>query len=182
MNDLREQADVTADRERTRRILRQRARALARRPDDVELEEIRELVTLELAGRRYAIDADLVREVLAVREVALLPTSPPFVLGLTNVRGRITAVIDLRVVLGFEGVARSSGQVVIVETGGVEVAIDVRESGVARVPLSHFEKPPGDANRYVKARTTDGVEVLDIERIVGDTRQSAASLASGAQS
>lgn len=173
-------AGAAADRERTRRILRERAAVLAAKPHDVELEETRELVTLDLAGLRYAIEADMVREVLAVREVAVLPTSPAFVLGLINVRGMVTAVIDLRVVLGQDPVVRSSGQVVIVKSGSIEVAVDVRECGVARVPLSHFLTVADSDQRYVKAVTADQINLLDVDKIIGDTRQSAASLSSGA--
>lgn len=174
-------AEVEAARARVARVLRERAQKLARPIEESEGEDTSELVTFELDGGRLAIEADLVREVVAVREVTPLPTSPDFVLGITNVRGMIIAVLDLRRILGRGATTRPSRQLVVVETGGVEVGFDVGESGVARVPQSWLSASPPPAAGHHKVVTPDGLEVLDVARIIADTRQTAASLASGGE-
>lgn len=172
---------VEVERDRVAQVLRERARKLARLLEQGEVEDTIDLVTFELEGRHLAIEADLVREVVPVREVTPLPTSPDFVLGITNVRGMIIAVLDLRRILGGGAALRSIGQLVVVETGGVEVGFDVGESGVARVPQSWLSAPSSSIAGYIKAVTPDRLEILDVARIIADTRQTAASLASGGE-
>jgi purine-binding chemotaxis protein CheW len=174
-------AEIEAERARVARVLRERARKLARRTEEAEVENTGDLITFELDGGRFAIEADLVREVVSVREVTPLPTSPDFVLGITNVRGMIIAVLDLRRILGRGATTRPSRQLVVVETGGVEVGFDVGEAGVARIPQNRLSAPATTAASYQKALAPDGLEVLDVARIIADTRQTAASLASGGE-
>jgi len=174
-----DQTPADAERERVRRVLRARAQALARKIEAVVVEETRDLVTLDLAGRGYAIETEVIREVFAVREVTPLPTAPECVLGITNVRGKIVAVLDLRTVLGLDPVRRASGRIIIVEIGGVEVGLDVGECGIARVPRSRVRATAGEPGEYIKAMAGETRGVLDLERIIADTRQTAASLTGG---
>jgi hypothetical protein len=85
----------------------------------------------------------------------------------------------LRRILGRGATTRPSRQLVVVETGGVEVGFDVGDSGVARIPQSWLSAPSSPAAGYHKVVTPDGIEVLDVARVIADTRQTAASLASG---
>lgn len=167
------------DREFVERVLNERAAVLARHIDAEVVEETTDLVTLDVGGHSYAIEAELVREVFPVREVTPLPTSPDFVLGITNVRGKIIAVLDLLRVLGLGSATRSTRQVVIVAVGAIEVAFDIGESGIARIPQSRVRPTSSPAGSYVKAVTSDELGILDVERIIGDTRHTAASLATG---
>ena len=48
-----------------------------------------------LGGDRYALDAVLVREVVAVPGLLPVPLTPPWLLGLCNLRGVALAVLDL---------------------------------------------------------------------------------------
>src|SRR5262245_43307592 len=48
-----------------------------------------------LGGDRYALDAVLVREVVAVPALLPVPMTPPWLLGLCNLRGVALAVVDL---------------------------------------------------------------------------------------
>ncbi len=168
------------DRDFVERVLNERAAVLARHIEVEVVEETTDLVTLDVGGHSYAIEAKLVREVFPVREVTPLPTSPDFVLGITNVRGKIIAVLDLLRVLGMGAATRSARQIVIVAIGAIEVAFDIGESGIARIPRSRVRPASLPAGSYVKAVTSDDLGILDVERIIGDTRQTAASLATGA--
>ncbi len=171
-----------ADAENVDQILRARAKALAKKTEEPELEKTTELVQMDLGSRACAVDAEIVREVVAVREITPLPSAPDFVQGLINVRGKIFAVLDLRNV--FDGGESSGhlGQVMIVEVDGVEVGFSVRECGVVHVPQSGLADVPAGGAPYFKQTTADGVGILDVAKIIGDTRQTAASLASEATS
>lgn len=57
-------------------------------------------VTLGVADELYAVPVERVREILQVQPVARMPNSPPFFLGMIDVRGEGVPVLDLRLKLG----------------------------------------------------------------------------------
>ena len=57
-------------------------------------------VTLCLGAEVFAVPVALVREILDYRESFRLPEGPDYLLGLIDVRGRGTPVVDLRLKLG----------------------------------------------------------------------------------
>src|SRR5579862_5079064 len=92
MNDTDADADANAD-----RILRDRAQALARPPASAPAAStMLELLEFRLASERYAVETRHVQEVHPLRDLTPLPGTPPFVLGIVNVRGRILPVLDLK--------------------------------------------------------------------------------------
>jgi len=61
---------------------------------DVE-EEIIDLVVFELGGRAFGVEITDVQEVVRTAEITRVPHAPSYVLGVMNLRGTITPVIDL---------------------------------------------------------------------------------------
>ena len=59
-----------------------------------------DFVTLCLGAEEFAVPVFMVREILDYRQAFRIPESPDFMLGLIDIRGRSTPVIDLRVKLG----------------------------------------------------------------------------------
>lgn len=49
-----------------------------------------------LDGITYALSVAEVRQVEMVEKITPVPTSPPYVLGVTSLRGQVTPVVDLR--------------------------------------------------------------------------------------
>ena len=78
------------------------------------LGEVLELVGFVLAGERYGIESRFVREVARLTRFTPVPGTPAFVLGVTNLRGEILALFDLRHLLGIvtEGVT-DLGRIVV---------------------------------------------------------------------
>jgi purine-binding chemotaxis protein CheW len=62
-----------------------------------------EVMLVRLGGSSYALPVASVREVVRLPAVTRVPGLPPFVAGLTNVRGRVLAVLDLRQLLQLDG-------------------------------------------------------------------------------
>jgi chemotaxis signal transduction protein len=54
----------------------------------------REVLVFEVAGVKLALPLSLVEEVVPLGSVTPVPQSPPFLLGLTAVRGKVMGVID----------------------------------------------------------------------------------------
>jgi purine-binding chemotaxis protein CheW len=101
-----------------------------------------------LGGQRYALDAVLVREVVAVPGLLPVPMTPPWILGLCNLRGVALAVVDLGGVLDLKTPAAASsaaGTVVLVlRPGGMDVGVRIdRVEAVYRFDAARVE--PGTA-------------------------------------
>lgn len=78
-------------------ILKNRASLAAEPPRDERQDAAKsELVVFCLAHEEYALSTEWILEVAPLREYAPLPASPSFVLGVTALRGRMLAVLDLR--------------------------------------------------------------------------------------
>ena len=77
-------------------LLKERAQRLALEPEVEETGEHLEVVEFLLGSEHYGIETSFVREVHPLREVTHLPCTPPFVLGIMNLRGEILSVIDIR--------------------------------------------------------------------------------------
>ncbi|MBS0335000.1 MAG: chemotaxis protein CheW [Proteobacteria bacterium] len=101
---------------------------------------VRRALTFVAGGQVLALAAQDVAEVLAVPEITRVPLSPPGLRGLANVRGRVTPILDLGLLLG-AGAGAEPKQIVVLE-GGDPVAFPVEcIVGLAEVS-SEAETPP----------------------------------------
>lgn len=64
--------------------------------------DIRQYVTLGIAGELLGVPVERVREILEIHPISRLPHAPPHLLGMIDVRGQGVPVVDLRLKLGFE--------------------------------------------------------------------------------
>ncbi len=56
----------------------------------------RQILVFTLSHKELGLDLPCVREVLRLEEVHSLPRTPPFIVGVTHLRGRFIPLIDLR--------------------------------------------------------------------------------------
>jgi purine-binding chemotaxis protein CheW len=146
--------------EEARELLERRARDLARTAEEPPKPvKPLDVLLLDLAGERYAIEVDSVLEVVHTQSLTPVPCTPRFVLGLTTVRGRVLPVMDVARVLGLEydDQDRQNSHVVLVEADGVTFGI---AAGGVEGPERH------DAAKL----EADMVGVLDIHALVADRR------------
>ena len=73
-----------------------------------------DIVEFELNNERYAIDITMVREVVEMLPITPLPRTPPYVIGIINLRGEVTHVIDLAILLGERPKKDRSGQKIMI--------------------------------------------------------------------
>jgi purine-binding chemotaxis protein CheW len=163
--------------EEKRRILKARAQELALESgDESASEETVEVVELLLAQEKYGIESGYVREVYPLKEITKLPGTPPFILGITNVRGRIIAVNDLRRFFGLQEMERKeNSKVVILCHDRMELGVLVDEIvGVRSIPLAEIQSPlPAQAAvcaEHMRGVTGDRMVLLDAARILSDER------------
>lgn len=62
-------------------------------------------ITFKMGDELFAIDVQCVREVIDLSPVARVPTAPPYLRGVVNVRGKAVPVVDLRRKFGLPDVA-----------------------------------------------------------------------------
>jgi purine-binding chemotaxis protein CheW len=160
-----------------RAILHARARDLARLPlEDLAAEESLEVVEFLLAGEHYAVETIAVREVYPLRDITPLPCTPPFVLGIVNVRGQVLAVMDLRRFfdLPLSGIT-DLNKVIILQSPQIAAGILADSiAGVRSVPLKTLQPPlptmTGVRAQYLHGVSGDGLIVLDAAKLLNDER------------
>jgi purine-binding chemotaxis protein CheW len=114
--------EVVADEELRRNAEAYRRREAADRPGQQV-----ELVLFQIDAHRLALPIAAIREIAPARPPARLPECPPAVLGLSNLRGTILVVLDLRPLLGYgPAVGASAGRFLVLEDrdGPTALAVD----------------------------------------------------------
>jgi len=163
--------------EEIRRILKSRAKALAREaPEKEGGENFIQVVTFLLAFENYAIDSCSVREVYPLKELVPLPGTPPFVLGITSVRGRIISVLDLKKFFDLpEKGLTDQNKVIVVRADFMEFGLLADAIlGTRSIPLAEIQPSlatlTGIRSDYLRGVTKDRLVVLDAARLVSDPR------------
>ena len=158
----------------TKRILRERAQALARTPVQRADEATVEVVEFRLAGERYAIETAFVREAHPLKDLTPVPCTPAFVRGIVNLRGQIVTVIDLKKFfeLPEEGI-HDLHEVLIVQTPEMELGILADDvTGNLSIPVSALQPGlptlTGVRAEFLKGVTADRLVVLDVAKILAD--------------
>ena len=159
------------------RILRTRARALARTPPRASAAgAVLELLEFRLASERYAVESQLVQEVHPLKDLTPLPCTPPFVLGIVNVRGRILPVLDLKKFFDLpERGLTDLHRIIFVRGNDLElglladVIVGVRsvEAGSLQPSLPTLTGIRAD---FLKGVSDERLVVLDLDRILLDPK------------
>jgi purine-binding chemotaxis protein CheW len=76
-----------------------------------------QIVNFTIGEVNYGVPVEQVREVRDMQTVTPIPGSPPFVEGVTNLRGQIITVMDLRKRLGIENKSSSGEKIIIIDLG-----------------------------------------------------------------
>jgi purine-binding chemotaxis protein CheW len=159
------------------RILKERARDLARAPEEAGGGEERlTVVEFMLAHERYALELAYIREVYPLKELTPLPGTPDFVMGIVNVRGQILSIIDIGrfFELPQKGLTNLN-QVIILKSDDMEFGILADEIlGTRSIPQSAIQPSlptlTGIRAAYLKGVTGDRVVILDGAKILSDDK------------
>lgn len=103
-----------------------------------------QLVVFELENEAYGVDIAVVEGIIKMQEITRLPRAPHFMEGITNLRGAVVPVIDLRKRFGLppQEPTRET-RIVIANMNGTQVGLIVDAvSQVIRVPQDAIEPPP----------------------------------------
>ena len=157
-------------------ILRARAEALSRLLEPVSAHQSLEVLEFRLAGECYAVETRQVRETYPFKDVTPLPCTPPFMLGVVNVRGRVVPVIDIKKFLAMpETGLMDLHDIVLLQSGDLELGLlvdaiaQVRRISVDALQPAHATLSESAAG-YIKGITAERLVVLDVNRMLADPR------------
>lgn len=131
--------------------------------------------TFHLGDQMYGVEVGKVQEVLRYQPMTSVPLAPPAVAGLVNLRGQVSAAIDMRIRLDLpprDSDDRPMNLVVRTDDGLVSLLVD-RIGDVVDADESTFEPAPdamsGAAREIVRGSYKFGEKLLlalDVEQTV----------------
>lgn len=154
-------------------LLHERAVELAKTSSKAAgVQQFEAFLEVSIMGLRYAVILNNVDVVGKVDEVFVVPMTPPHITGVIRRRGQPIALISLRHFFypHTRGIADADYAVVVVAQGK-RFALQVEEiEGVRQLDKSALV-PPSDTLTseqipYISAVTTDGLAVIDLDRLV----------------
>lgn len=145
---------------------------------------VHQYVTFALGTDVYGIELSRVRELVGALEVTRVPSTKPFIRGVVGIRGKVVAVIDLRVKLGMPTAPVTGKSITILVrlpagSSSIMVGLLVDEVlEVVPIPDVNIEPPP---HLYSELRVAfvSGIAklggrlavLLDVDRLLGAAQQ-----------
>lgn len=140
-------------------------------------EELLQWVTFRLGEEIYGVNVMQVQEVLRVGEIAPVPGSPDYVIGIINLRGNVVTVVDTRSRFGLPYKETDDlSRIVIIEADEQVIGILVDSvSEVVELRIDEMESAPNVGNeesaRYIQGVTSREGELLilvDLNKFLTD--------------
>jgi chemotaxis signal transduction protein len=108
--------------EKTRKILQERAAKLAI-PEKIstaqDTQQSKSFVMVEICDETFGFEQEFVKEVILLRNMAVLPGLPPQIKGIIYQRGRMVAVNSLTEIFDLEASSKPEERVMIAEKDGL---------------------------------------------------------------
>jgi purine-binding chemotaxis protein CheW len=169
---------LTPSAEEKQKILRARARSLAAggKAEATSAHLLLEVVEFVLGPEHYGIESSHIREIHPLSEFTPLPCTPPFVLGLVNVRGQILSIINIKKLFDLpEKGLTDLNKIIIVHANHMELGILADAIlGVRSITVEELQPAlptlTGIRAEYLKGITKDPLAVLDVEKILSDEK------------
>ena len=161
--------------EEKNKILKSRAKILAVESEKkAKAEEFIQVVEFLLACEKYAVASEYVREIYPLKEFTPIPCTPPFVLGIINVRGQILSVINIKKFFDLpEKGLTDLNTVIILHSESMEFGILADAIiGVRNIVVSELQTSlptlTGIREEYLKGVTKERTVILDAEKLLSD--------------
>lgn len=128
-------------------------------------EEVIEILTFTLMQQEFAFRVSQLEEILRYQWTTRIPQTPPYVIGVTSLRGKIIPIIDLKLKLSLAGPGHApdnnKGKMLIVKgpKGPIGVTVD-RVIGVVRIGESEILPPPSHLSE-AELKFIEGVAVVE---------------------
>lgn len=143
--------------------------------DENVSEKVDQWVTFRLGDETYGIIVMQVQEVLRIPDVAPVPGSSDFVIGIINLRGNVVTVIDTRHRFGLPPrELDEASRIVVIETGNQIIGILVDSvAEVVELGSSDIESAPNvgneESSKYIQgvsSRNGDLLILVDLNKFL----------------
>lgn len=161
----RQQTDLEA-----RLVQRAQQYALPQQTEEVIPDDERvDVLQFQLGDERYGVDVTTVRAVRPVETVTRVPSVPIFYRGVTNIRGQIISLLDLRHFFEIPVTDDTLPQeMIVVQANALTIALladHVEEvATIAQSALTSVDRA------YTRGVTTSHLIVLDLDTLLSDDR------------
>jgi purine-binding chemotaxis protein CheW len=167
---LKETADIlhrpeTADAQAMHERAQQLARPLAA-PTTATPDTLRTLV-FTLGTERYSWPVYSVKAIAEIERLTPVPSTPAYYAGVTNFRGRILSVMDLRIYMNLAPLREQPHYMIIIDGANLEIGVlatDVFD--VLSVKRSSLVPAAGLDVELITGVMPDGLTVLDAESLL----------------
>jgi purine-binding chemotaxis protein CheW len=149
-----------------------------------------QIVVFELDNEHFGLDISVVEGIIKMQSITKMPQAPYYIEGITNLRGVVVPVMDLRRRFGLETKAwNKDTRIVVVYMNGMKVGMIVDSvSQVLRIQDEQIEPPPpmvtvgaSTANRGIAKLENRLVILLDLSRVLSlEEQENMAELPVGA--
>jgi purine-binding chemotaxis protein CheW len=151
--------------------------------------ETRQYMTFKLGDELFALDVAQVREVLEIPLITKVPTSPEYMRGVVNLRGKATPVVDLRLRFGLPKTTETvHTRIIVMELdldGEATVLGGIADSvhEVIEIDPANINPPPRIAMRWrtdfilgIGKRGDDFIIILDVNAVFSSDEQALARI------
>ncbi len=120
----------------------------------IEEVSVEQYIGFKLNSGEYMVPILTVREIIKMPAVTELPQLPPYIKGVTNIRGSIIPIVNLKNLLNAPGDESESDTVIVISAGKVAFGVIVDAiTGVIKADASGIEPPErfaGNSAEHVK--------------------------------
>jgi purine-binding chemotaxis protein CheW len=136
-----------------------------------------QIVNFTVGDVNYGVPVEQAREVRDVQAVTPVPGAPSYVEGVTNLRGQIITVMDLRKRLNIEEMAGGGEKIIVIEMGKAAVGIVVDSvtevTTIAEADIDKHVQVTTKLDSYVVGVGKQGeklILILDLAKIISDSK------------
>ena len=136
-----------------------------------------QIVNFTVGAVNYGAPVEQVREVRDVQAVTPVPGAPSYVEGVTNLRGQIITVMDLRKRLDIDEAEKQGQKIIVIEMGkaavGVVVDTVTEVSTIAEADIERNIQVTKKLEEYVVGvgkQSEKLIVILDLAKIISDSK------------
>lgn len=106
--------------------------------------ELIQLVSFMLGGEEYGVEVLRVREIIRMPSITKMPNTPPYAVGIINLRGKVIPIVSMRKRFGLDTSENDSQtRIIVMDVAGVLTGFVVDAvSEVIRIHSSEIQSPP----------------------------------------
>ena len=141
---------------------------MAEKAEELKSEKI-QLVIFRLGDEEFGVDISSVKEIVEVGIISSIPEAPSFILGVTNLRGQVIAVVDLAKQFGHASQENlpETAKIVVTEVHGQKVGMLVDEvPEIVKISKESIEPTPELIQSELQKDYIQGVGKLERRLII----------------